>query len=1222
MIATSRRWHRRIAAGLCLAATIATTGVAHADDISNDLDASVDATAEAITLTAGAPSTAVGLALTTRNGDGQNGCNIQGNDNEVLVVTVASSSPGVAGVASAVPFDTANPTRLRFGSCGDTPSISVTPLAPGTTTVTLSQHSNNTGGTFNLAPATFTVTVASACAAVPTTPPAVVLASPPSATGWYNALVAVPTFTVNPATNAEYTVDGGSTWLPYGGTVTVASDGIHVVAARNIRPASSGCAFAAGPASGTTTVQVDRSAPTLSVGVDPALPNAAGWNNTPVAVDWSCADVGPSGLLAGSCPDVTYGDGDTVPAVDVTVTDLAGNTSSSVHRRAVKVDTTAPTLTVAVTPTPNAAGWNNTVVAADWTCTDGTSGFAVPSPCPTDESFGEADSPVAERPLTVTDLAGNSSTATRRAIRIDETAPSITVTATPDASDGWNNGPVTVDWECSGGASSLSALTPCPADDVISAEGVHPAVTASIEDTAGNESAPATRREVRIDSTPPVVTVELRDADGAAVSPNGNGWIAHAVTVHFACSDPTSGGVASGVATGGTYGCPADVALGADGTHAGFAYEVRDAAGNATTGTTDDVRIDQTAPVLRVSVTPEPNAAGWNNSAVTVTWTCDELGSGLAGLCPVGATFGNGSDEPALEDVTVVDLAGNTSNPVDRRAIRVDTMAPTVGVVVAPELPNAAGWNNVPVTVTWTCSDLGGAGIAPGSCPADATYGDGDTVAAAELTVVDLAGNTSATVSRRGIKVDTTRPTLAVVVTPAPNSAGWNNGIVTAAWTCTDGTGSGFADTDECPTDETFDEAASPVTERTVTVTDQAGNEATATRRAVLVDVTRPSIGVAVSPDATDGWNNGPVSADWTCADSGSGLAPSTACPSDEGFTAEGTYPARSESVDDVAGNTSPTTTRRAIRIDTTAPTVTVELRDAGGALVAANADGWFAQPVVVHVVCADPTSGGVSSGVTGSGAYACPADETLAQGSHPGRALEVRDVAGNAQTATSVPPIRIDTTAPTAAVLGVTNGSSHLVGAAPTPSCTTTDGGGSGVSVPATVTVTGAPDASGAGAFTATCSGGSDSAGNPTVPASVSYTVGYAFPGIFQPINDPAGSAPSVFRQGSTVPVKFALLDARGGRLSDAAAQAIADTCSARLFTGVVATGSPGVVNEAISTSAASTGNCFRYDAAADQFIFNLNTKGMAAGTYVLEARISSGSSVVTTRSVTVGLR
>ena len=123
--------------------------LAYADDIANTLDASVDANFEAMALNVGGGTGSTTLVVVTRNDDGKNGCNLTGST--TLGVSVSSSNTGVA---------TVSPASLTFGSCGDVKTITVTPVAAGTANVTLSQTSNTTGGTFNLAPASFTVTVA------------------------------------------------------------------------------------------------------------------------------------------------------------------------------------------------------------------------------------------------------------------------------------------------------------------------------------------------------------------------------------------------------------------------------------------------------------------------------------------------------------------------------------------------------------------------------------------------------------------------------------------------------------------------------------------------------------------------------------------------------------------------------------------------------------------------------------------------------------------------------------------------------------------------------------------------------------------------------------------------------------------------------------------------------------------------------------------------------
>jgi hypothetical protein len=152
---------RRFAALLATTALVLTgAAVATADDVYNDLDLTIDATAELMQLVAGGAVGTTTLKVQPRNNDGETGCNFGGPGVQELVVGVTSSDTSVA---------TVSPTQLTFTSCDSTPLLTVTGLAPGTSTVTLSLISNTTGsGSFNLAPATFTVNVTSS-----NTPPSV-----------------------------------------------------------------------------------------------------------------------------------------------------------------------------------------------------------------------------------------------------------------------------------------------------------------------------------------------------------------------------------------------------------------------------------------------------------------------------------------------------------------------------------------------------------------------------------------------------------------------------------------------------------------------------------------------------------------------------------------------------------------------------------------------------------------------------------------------------------------------------------------------------------------------------------------------------------------------------------------------------------------------------------------------------------------------------------------
>jgi hypothetical protein len=129
------------------------------------------------------------------------------------------------------------------------------------------------------------------------------------------------------------------------------------------------------------------------------------------------------------------------------------------------------------------------------------------------------------------------------------------------------------------------------------------------------------------------------------------------------------------------------------------------------------------------------------------------------------------------------------------------------------------------------------------------------------------------------------------------------------------------------------------------------------------------------------------------------------------------------------------------------------------------------------------------------------------------------------------------------------------------------------------------------------------DKAGN-TTSHTCAYGVVYDYSGLLQPIN---ADGSSVFKLGSTVPVKLQLRDI-GGVLQSAAI--------ARLEVVKLSDDIEGDVLEAVSTSAATTGNLFRYD--GGQYIFNLSTKGLSTGTWNLKVTLDDG----TQQRTRIGLR
>ena len=104
------------------------------DDIANNLDPTVDAAAEAMPLNVGGANGTTQLYVTPQNGDGKNGCNLTGST--TLTVSVSSSNTAVA---------TVSPSLVTFDSCGATATLTVTPVATGSATITVAQTGNTTG---------------------------------------------------------------------------------------------------------------------------------------------------------------------------------------------------------------------------------------------------------------------------------------------------------------------------------------------------------------------------------------------------------------------------------------------------------------------------------------------------------------------------------------------------------------------------------------------------------------------------------------------------------------------------------------------------------------------------------------------------------------------------------------------------------------------------------------------------------------------------------------------------------------------------------------------------------------------------------------------------------------------------------------------------------------------------------------------------------------------
>jgi len=134
------------------------------------------------------------------------------------------------------------------------------------------------------------------------------------------------------------------------------------------------------------------------------------------------------------------------------------------------------------------------------------------------------------------------------------------------------------------------------------------------------------------------------------------------------------------------------------------------------------------------------------------------------------------------------------------------------------------------------------------------------------------------------------------------------------------------------------------------------------------------------------------------------------------------------------------------------------------------------------------------------------------------------------------------------------------------------------------------AVDTSTPGAHAVNCTA-RDNAGN-VANALASYVVGYRLLGFFSPVPN------SKWKRGQTVPIKLALADANGVRISDAEAQGLlSPTCR--------------VMFSAVGMQTASA--CMKYDLVNHQFVYNWKL-GQATGNVTITVSVSYPGTASTT--------
>ncbi|MHC6592084.1 PxKF domain-containing protein [Arthrobacter sp. C152] len=468
-------------------------GVAWADDIYNNLDTSIDSIAELMPLNAGGANGSTTLAVRERNSDGKNGCNLTGST--TLTLNLSSSNPAVA---------TVSPSIVVFTSCNDPKTLTISPVAAGSATVTATQVSNTTIGTFDLAPATFTVNVAAP--APSNTAPVLNVTGVTAGASYTKGSVPAALCSV---TDTE---DGPSTFAAKLGAISGTD------AAGGVGSQTASCSYTDKgglTASGSVTYGItDGSAPEISYTLSPATPDGLNdWYKSAVSLHWIVTEEdSPSTVALTGCEDQNITEDLTATDFSCAATSSGGTSGTTVN---LGKDATAPTVAyTTASGDVGSNGWYTSDVEATFIGADATSGLLAATQ--TAASSGEGATVKVDSPA-FTDIAGNTTDAgaASHTFKIDKTAPEVSysgVSTEPNA-NGWYNTDVTANFA----ATDLTSGPATPTQQVTSSgEGAAVEVASpAFSDNAGNTTAAgAVTRTFKVDKTAPTVSFDSVVADG------------------------------------------------------------------------------------------------------------------------------------------------------------------------------------------------------------------------------------------------------------------------------------------------------------------------------------------------------------------------------------------------------------------------------------------------------------------------------------------------------------------------------------------------------------------------------------------------------------------------------------------------------------------------------------------------------------------------------------
>ena len=400
--------------------------------------------------------------------------------------------------------------------------------------------------------------------------------------------------------------------------------------------------------------------------------------------------------------------------------------------------------------------------------------------------------------------------------------PDVTYTISGTAGNGgwYVSGTVTVTFQVSPAGAAASGQcwqvgsNPIP----VTAQG---STTLTCTSTVSGEGSITRQVVINLDSVKPSVS-----GGSPTRAPDQAGWYNAPVGLSGGGADPTPGSGLAGC-SGGTYSAP-------DSTSATGTITCTDNAGNSNSAASSSFKYDDTGPQINGSSPGRaPDANGWYNHPVAVSFTATDNLSGVAGCSAVTYSGPDGGSASVPGNCT--DVAGNPAS--GGATIKYDSTGPSVSG--SPERgADSNGWYNRPVGVSF-----GGADNASGlaGCSGGGTYSGPDGMGSVSGSCSDVAGNTGSGAVQ--IPYDATAPTVKELVTARPaDAAGWFNHPVGVTFTGDDA-GSGV----ESCSSVTYGGPDSATAQVSGTCRDKAGHESVAKTFRLKYDATPPSLSTVIA---------------------------------------------------------------------------------------------------------------------------------------------------------------------------------------------------------------------------------------------------------------------------------------------------------------------------------------------------------------------------------------